>query len=123
MEITPFEVAETLSMITDQSLDIRTITLGINTRSCTDPDIDRLCTKLYDHLTHSAEHLVEVASQLEHEFGVPIANKRISVTPTAEICGALETEDLTLSPSRSTARPRRSASTSSAASPRSSRRA
>ncbi|MGI6221824.1 MAG: PFL family protein [Coriobacteriales bacterium] len=95
MEITPFEVAETLSMITDQSLDIRTITLGINTRSCTDSNIDRLCTKLYDHLTHSAEHLVEVASQLEHEFGVPIANKRISVTPTAEICAALETEDLT----------------------------
>ena len=50
MEITPVEIAETLSMITQQSLDIRTVTLGINTRGCTDSDIDRLCLKLYDHL-------------------------------------------------------------------------
>ncbi len=95
VEITPAEVAETLSMITQQNLDIRTITLGINTRSCVDSDMDRLCTKLYDHVTTTAEHLVEVATQLERDYGVPIANKRISVTPTAEICAALKEEDLT----------------------------
>lgn len=95
MEITPEEVSETLSMITQQSLDIRTITMGINTRGCTDPDLDRLCTKLYDHLTHTAENLVDVATQLEREYGVPIANKRISVTPTADICAALDVQDLT----------------------------
>ncbi len=95
MEITPAEIAQTLSMITQQSLDIRTITLGINTRGCTDSNIDRMATKLYDHLTHTAQNLVEVASQLEREYGVPIANKRISVTPTAEICAALEVEDFT----------------------------
>ena len=95
MEITPIEIAETLSMITQQSLDIRTVTLGINTRGCTDNSIDKLCTKLYDHLTRTAEGLVETVGHLEREYGVPIANKRISVTPTAEICAALETEDFT----------------------------
>ncbi|MGI6216061.1 MAG: PFL family protein [Coriobacteriales bacterium] len=95
MEITPEEVAETLSMITQQSLDIRTITMGINTRGCSNSNMKKLCTNLYDHLTHTAENLVEVATQLEREYGVPIANKRISVTPTAEVCAALEDEDLT----------------------------
>ncbi len=95
MEITTAEIAETLSMITRQNLDIRTITMGINARSCTDSDIDKLCTKLYDLLTSSAEHLVDVANQLEREYGAPIANKRISVTPIAEICSALTKEDLT----------------------------
>ena len=95
MEITPRDIAETLLMITQQSLDIRTVTLGINTRSCADTDIDRMCVKLYDHLTHTAEHLVETVDHLQREYGVPIANKRISVTPTAEICAALEVEDFT----------------------------
>ena len=95
MEITPTEIAETLSMINQQSLDIRTITMGINTRGCTDSSMNKLCTKLYDHLTFTAQNLVEVAGQLEREYGVPIANKRISVTPTAEICAALSENDLT----------------------------
>ncbi len=95
MEITPIEIAETLQMISQQHLDIRTITMGINTRSCTDTDMERLCRRLYDLLTSSAEHLVEVAEQLEREYGAPIANKRISVTPVAEISSALPDEDLT----------------------------
>ncbi len=95
MEITPAEIAETLQMISQQNLDIRTITMGINTRSCTDSDINKLCAKLYDLLTKSAENLVEVASHLEREYGAPIANKRISVTPVAEISAALPDEDLT----------------------------
>ncbi len=95
MEITPTEIAETLSMISRQHLDIRTITMGINTRSCTYPTMDGLCTRLYDLLTSSAEHLVEVADQLEREYGAPIANKRISVTPVAEISSAIKDEDLT----------------------------
>ena len=47
------------------------------------PDLDRMCTKIYDHVTHTAEHLVETAENLEREYGIPIVNKRVSVTPVA----------------------------------------
>ncbi|MCR5845668.1 MAG: PFL family protein [bacterium] len=95
MEITPQEIVETLSMITQQNLDIRTVTMGINVRSCTDASIDALCRKLYDRLTRTAENLVETVDHLEREYGIPIANKRISITPAAEICAALDAHDLT----------------------------
>ena len=95
MEITPQEIVETLSMITQQNLDIRTVTMGINVRSCTDASIDALCRKLYDRLTRTAENLVETVDHLEREYGIPIANKRISITPAAEICAALDVCDLT----------------------------
>ena len=81
MQITPAEVAETLAMVSKQNLDIRTITLGINLRGCVDADVDKLATKVYDRMTSAAENLVPTAEQLEREFGIPIVNKRISVTP------------------------------------------
>ncbi len=95
MQITPAEIAETLAMVNRQNLDIRTITLGINLRGCVDSDIDALARKVYDRMTSAAEHLVPTAEQLEREFGIPIVNKRISVTPIAEICAATNARDLT----------------------------
>ena len=95
MQITPAEVAETLAMVSKQNLDIRTITLGINLRGCVDADVDKLASKVYDRMTSTAEKLVPTAEQLEREFGIPIVNKRISVTPIAEICAAVTADDLT----------------------------
>lgn len=95
MQITPDEVAETLSMITQQSLDIRTITLGLSLKGCVDEDIDRMAARVYDRLTSAAERLVPVADELEREYGIPIVNKRISVTPIAELAAATKAHDIT----------------------------
>ncbi|MCL2632214.1 MAG: PFL family protein [Coriobacteriia bacterium] len=95
MQITPEEVAETLVMITQQNLDIRTITLGLSIRDCSDTDINRTADKIYQRLVRAAEQLVPTADQLAREYGIPIANKRISVTPIAEVCAAVEATDLT----------------------------
>ena len=94
MQITPDEIAETLAMVGKQHLDIRTITLGLNLRGCTHEEVDVIARKVYDRLTTAAEKLVPTADQLEREYGVPIVNKRISVTPIAEICAATTTSDL-----------------------------
>ncbi len=95
MQITPEEIDETLAMVSKQHLDIRTITLGLNLRSCTDSDMDVMARKVYDRMTTAAEKLVPTAEQLEREYGIPIVNKRISVTPIAEICAATPDSDLT----------------------------
>ena len=94
MQITPAEVAETLAMVAEQHLDIRTITLGLSLRGCTDADVNTVALKVYDRMTHAAANLVPTADQLEREFGIPIVNKRISVTPIAEICAAVTQADL-----------------------------
>ncbi len=95
MQITPEEISETLAMVGKQHLDIRTITLGINLGGCTDTSVDRVAQKVYDHLTRTAEQLVPTAEQLEREYGIPIVNRRLSVTPIAQICGAVGEHDLT----------------------------
>ncbi|MBN2737577.1 MAG: PFL family protein [Spirochaetales bacterium] len=87
------EVLETIHMIQDQKLDIRTITMGISLRDCADSDEQRLCQKIYDKITRSAENLVKTGEDIELEFGIPIINKRISVTPiaiVAEACQGLD---------------------------------
>lgn len=94
MQITPAEITETLAMVSKQHLDIRTITLGLNLRSCTHEDITVMARKVYDRLTTAAADLVPTAEQLEREYGIPIINKRISVTPIAEICAATTAQDL-----------------------------
>ena len=94
MQITPAEIAETLAMVSKQHLDIRTITLGLNLRGCTDTDVNTMARKVYDRMATAAEKLVPTAEQLEREFGIPIVNKRISVTPIAEICAATPDADL-----------------------------
>ncbi len=95
MSITPEEVFETLNMVSQQNLDIRTVTMGISLGSCADPSMDALCSKVYDHVCRTAERLVPVAESLEREFGIPIINKRVSVTPVAQVAAACPDEDLT----------------------------
>jgi hypothetical protein len=80
-------------MIDQQHLDIRTITMGISLLSCCDPDPERACRKIYDKICRQAEHLVQTGEQIEREFGIPIVNKRISVTPMALVAGASEAAD------------------------------
>ena len=94
MSITPQEIAETRGMVSEHNLDIRTITMGISLMGCADENLDRMCTKVYDHVTSTAERLVETAESLEREYGIPIVNKRVSVTPVAQIASACPDEDL-----------------------------
>jgi len=87
------EILETIEMISRQHLDIRTITMGISLRGCGDPDPAACAGKIYDKITLSAKDLVRTGEDIEREFGIPIVNKRISVTPIAIACEAAQTED------------------------------
>ena len=87
------EILSTIEMIAQQHLDIRTITMGISLLDCADPSADTACRKLYDKITRCAEKLVSTGEEIEREFGIPIVNKRISVTPIALIAAASVTED------------------------------
>ncbi|ACL76073.1 PFL family protein [Ruminiclostridium cellulolyticum] len=89
----PFEVLETIDMIQKENLDIRTITMGISLRDCCHPDIDISCKKIYDKITRYAEKLVVTGENIEREFGIPIINKRISVTPIALIAESSESDE------------------------------
>ena len=77
-------------MIDNENLDIRTITMGISLKSCAGPDIDEVCRKVYDKITAYAKDLVKTGEDIENQFGIPIINKRISVTPIATLVDALE---------------------------------
>ena len=81
-------ILETNRMIQDNKLDVRTITMGISLLGCISEDGERMCTRIYDHITKEAEYLVKTGEELERELGVPIINKRISVTPISLIGGA-----------------------------------
>ncbi len=83
-----YDILETIRMIQDQCLDIRTITMGISLLDCIDPDIDRSCEKIYEKVTRLAQNLVKVGNDIETEYGIPIINKRISVTPIAILAAA-----------------------------------
>lgn len=82
------DIMETITMIQDENLDIRTITMGISLLDCADSDIDRSCQKVYDKITAKAARLVEVGESIEKKYGIPIVNKRISVTPIAMLVAA-----------------------------------
>jgi len=82
------DILETQAMIEKQHLDIRTITMGISLLDCCDPDIHVCCDKIYSKITRLAKNLVHVGEEIEAEFGIPIVNKRISVTPIALVAGA-----------------------------------
>ena len=77
------DILETQAMIEKQHLDIRTITMGISLLDCCDPDLKTCCDKIYQKITRCAKDLVKVGNEIEAEFGIPIVNKRISVTPIA----------------------------------------
>jgi len=81
-------ILETIKMIEEEKLDVRTITMGISLLDCIDSDGDKARIKIYDKITKSAERLVEVGRKIESEFGIPIVNKRVSVTPISMIGGA-----------------------------------
>lgn len=82
------DILETIKMIQDENLDIRTITMGISLLDCSDSDIDKACDKIYDKICRYAENLVKTGEDIEAEYGIPIINKRISVTPVAMIAAA-----------------------------------
>lgn len=82
------DILETIRMIQDECLDIRTITMGISLLDCIDSDIDKACGKVYDKITRCAKNLVRVGEDIEKEYGIPIINKRLSVTPIAIVSAA-----------------------------------
>ncbi|MDN5331329.1 MAG: uncharacterized protein PWP45_554 [Tepidanaerobacteraceae bacterium] len=89
------EIIETIRMVQAENLDIRTITLGISLRDCTGESVFEVSEKIYRKLTSTAGSLVPVAKELEAEFGIPIVNKRISVTPIAIVAESCREKDLT----------------------------
>jgi len=82
------DIMETITMIQEENLDIRTITMGLSLLDCMDSDIDRACGKVYDKITRMAKDLVRTGEDIEHMYGIPIINKRISVTPIAMLAAA-----------------------------------
>ena len=86
------DILETINMIREENLDIRTITMGVSLWDCVSDDINRLCDKVYDKITTRAEHLVQTGADIEKMYGIPIVNKRVSVTPMSLIGGAATPE-------------------------------
>ena len=86
-------IMETIRMIDKENLDIRTITMGISLLDCADSNGDRSRERIYSKILRYAENLVKVGEDLEKEYGIPIINKRIAVTPIALIAGASEDQD------------------------------
>ena len=94
MSIISFEdVLETINMIKEENLDIRTITMGISLYDCAGDDIDTVCGRIYEKITTKAKDLVKVGCEIEKEYGIPIINKRVSVTPVSLIGGRYTKDD------------------------------
>ena len=83
-----YEVVETNNMIEKENLDVRTITMGISLLDCIDSDLAKVKQKIYDKIYEAAKDLVKVGEEISEEYGIPIVNKRISVTPIALVGGA-----------------------------------
>ena len=81
------DIMETISMIRDNNLDIRTTTMGISLLDCADTDIDKACVRIYDKICRLAGSLVRTADEIGEKYGIPIVNKRVSVTPVAMLAG------------------------------------
>ena len=87
------EILQTIEMIDQQHLDVRTVTMGINLLDCADRDMDVCCRRVYDKICTLADKLVETGCAIEREFGIPIVNKRISVSPISLVAAACEDDD------------------------------
>ena len=87
------DILETITMIDEENLDIRTITMGISLLECADSDMHKLCERVYDKITRRAEKLVVTGETIEKEFGIPIINKRISITPAAMVLASADKKD------------------------------
>ena len=83
--ISQSQIIETIKMISDQHLDVRTITMGISLLDCVGEDTNKVCIKIYDKIMKKAGNLVKVGEEIEKEYGIPIVNKRLSVTPVSLI--------------------------------------
>lgn len=90
------QILETIRMIAEDKLDIRTITMGISLLDCIDSDAQRTCDKIYEKITRLAQNLVKTGRDIESEFGIPIVNKRISVTPISIVAGASNAQNYTI---------------------------
>ncbi len=86
------EILETIKMVQEENLDIRTITMGISLRDCSHPDPEVSCQKIYDKVTRMADGLVDVGEKIAREYGLPIVNKRISVTPVSMVAESSSTD-------------------------------
>lgn len=86
------DILETISMIQEQNLDVRTITMGISLMDCACDDIDKLCERIYNKITTSAKDLVSVGEEIERQYGIPIVNKRISVTPISIVAASTKAD-------------------------------
>ena len=82
------DILETIEMFTQDNLDVRTVTMGISLLDCIDPDPRKACEKIYNKITTRAARLVPAVEHISAEYGIPIINKRISVTPIAMLLGA-----------------------------------
>lgn len=89
----PFEIMETIKMIQEENLDIRTITMGISLRDCASSNSKETRDKIYNKITRLAANLVKVGEDIEKEFGIPIVNKRISVTPISLVAESSDEEN------------------------------
>lgn len=83
------DILETINMIREENLDIRTVTMGISLFDCASEDESRFCDRIYDKITRTAEHLVSTCIEIEKMYGIPIVNRRVSVTPLSLAGGAL----------------------------------
>ncbi|HQT80935.1 MAG: PFL family protein [Ferrovum sp. 37-45-19] len=88
----PHDIFETYQMIEENNLDVRTITMGISLRACSHPDLKTLCQNIYDTITTKAQNLVKVGEDIQREYGIPIINTRISITPIAVIAESCHTD-------------------------------
>ena len=91
--INPHEIIETIRMIEAENLDIRTITMGISLKDCADSSGKKACKKIYDKITYYAKNLVQVGEDISLEYGIPIINKRISVTPISIVAESCDEEN------------------------------
>ena len=89
------DILETINMIDNEDLDVRTITMGISLLDCMDNDIDKACQKVYDKVCYSAKDLVKTGMDIESEYGIPIINKRVSVTPIGMVAAPCKNQDIT----------------------------
>lgn len=87
------QVTETIAMIEEQNFDVRTITMGISLLDCIDSDIDKAAEKVYNKIVSKAKNLVAVGDEIAAELGIPIVNKRVSVTPISIIGAATDATD------------------------------
>ena len=86
------DILETINMIREENLDVRTITMGVSLLDCVSDDENRLCEKIYDKITKKAENLVKTGCAIEKDYGIPIVNKRVSVTPISLVGGDISPE-------------------------------